>query len=446
MGRALILAAVLVVAFATAAFAAGTKGSPQPGLARFDLLAKGGDDGSGTVLPDGNTLLEWESTGSSSDVTVCVLHPGATKCASTATIKPYKDDSFYGSARIIATGGNNVTVVANDCCHIGLAGGVVYNSTNGGKTFGKETQVGNISGVSAVTFADGQIVVSPDDSSDGTQVQAFSPTSKTIEENVATLDTTGDEDIALSTYKDGVLVASDGGSDTRVWYAPSGSNFNSKKSYKLVDVVKGQDVEGMSGDALLTSVNSEGLTAAKNIQLFNGTSFSTEKRVPAPTHPDDGAYNIEEVGSTAYIVFLDRGLSWDIFSEFTSNGGKSWSALSQYSSAIDANALIPVLGSSGAGLCFEPGTPLWVQPILNAQHVSVSVKSSKLDGTASPKLKGETVTLESESGAYWDNVSTSKESSSGTFSFSVKSGTTYRAVVTGEPGYYLYGYSNSVKG
>ncbi|MGO9560441.1 MAG: hypothetical protein ACLPQS_03270 [Acidimicrobiales bacterium] len=445
--RVAVLSAVFVVAFGTAAFAGGTKGSPQPGLTRFDIGAAGGSTGSGTVLPDGDFVIATPSN-SETTIAICVLHPGGTKCASIATLKAHPKDSF-GPAQIFATGGSDVTVAVYDCCYIGLNGVEVFNSTNDGKSWSSLTEAGDYGAdFTAGTYADGQIVVGADDNGAGTEVQAFSPHPTSVETKTAKISHTEVlSGMALSTYNDGVLVASDGGVDTHVWYAAKGSDFNSGKSYKLVDTIKGQAVLGMSGAALLTVINGDSLTSAANLQVFNGKSFSKQKRVPAPTNPDDGAYAIQDVGSTAHIFFLDRRLSYDIFSETTSNGGDSWSHLAGYSSAIQAGGLVPILGPSGAGLCYETdGKPLWVQPILNAQSVSISVGGSTLKGSGKPVLNGYTVTLEkSAAGGFWDTVKTTKESSSGKFSFSVSGDKgTYRAVVNGEAGYILYGYSNSV--
>lgn len=444
-GRAAVLTGVLILGFASTALASGTKGSPQPELALFKIAPSGGNN-AGTVLSDGN-LVVVTGTGSDDDstLTVCVLHPGARSCASTTVLKPHVHDSF-GAVQVFSTGGNDVTVVTYDCCYIGDNNAVVYNSTDGGKTFGKETQAGNFpASWSNATLADGQVVVTADDDSDGTQVQAFSPKPTSVETSTATISKTEVLSIGISTYDDGVLVASSGGVNTNVWYAAKGSDFNSAKSYKLVDTIKGQGVVGMSGSALLTVVNNDSLTDAENLQVFNGKSFSVQQRVPAPTNPDDGGYTLEEAGSSAHIFFVDRRDSYDIFTESTSNGGKSWSALTQLNA--DLYSIVPVLGPTGTGLCLEEGSsPLWAQPILNTQSVSVSVKGATLDGTAKPALKGQTVTLESKDGDYWNPVTTTKESSSGSFSFGVKSGTTYRAVVNEELGYYEYGYSNSVAG
>jgi hypothetical protein len=117
---------------------------------------------------------------------------------------------------VFSTGGSNVTVVVSDCCYF-PSEAVVFNSTNGGKTFGAETEAGNISGINTATYADGELVVAPNDNGGGTQLQAFSPHPSGIDTTVPTLNATAVEDIALSTYKDGVLVASGGGNDSRVW-------------------------------------------------------------------------------------------------------------------------------------------------------------------------------------------------------------------------------------
>ena len=66
-------------------------------------------------------------------------------------------------------------------------------------------------------------------------------------------------------------------------------------------------------------------------------------------------------------------------------------------------------------------------------------------GSVSPRLKNQLVTLEKLVHGRWYAVRTTHESAAGKFAFTVPGVTeTYRAVVAYKPGYYEYGYSNSV--
>jgi len=328
---------------------------------------------------------------------------------------------------------------------------VVFYSSNGAKTFSAEEGAGEIQSIGAATYAGGQDVVATY-LSGGLDVEAFPPNPSSVETAQASPRSGDDGGTGLSTYDNGVLLASDNLTNTYVEYAPSGSDFNSSGAYGSVGTFKKETVIALSGNALLTDINGS-LTGAVNLRFFNGSSFGSAHRVPVPKNPDVGYFAMQDVGGTVHIFFEDRRNGYDITSE-TTRDGVHWSGLSVYNSAITSAQLVPVLGSIGSGVCFEADSkPLYGQPILDAQSVSVSLKSSTvkegtsttLNGTASPALKGQTVTLERLSGGLWYDVSTTKESSAGKFSFSIPGETdTYRAVVSYDPGYYLYGYSNSV--
>ncbi|MFZ2057053.1 MAG: hypothetical protein WAV54_06565 [Acidimicrobiales bacterium] len=462
--RALVLATVLIAgtaAVGTAALASArsyTVGDPQPELALFNVGAAGGGSGSGVVLPDG-TLVLVSPSHSGTTAAVCRLHPGNRRCASTATLKAYKggghQDGFGGVAEVLATGGTDVSVVLEDCCYIPNphgGGAVVFNSTNDGRTFSKEIPAGDIGGVDAATFADGQVVVGP--SSTGSfEVQAFPTKPATVVTSFAVPNSREDGDTSLTTYHGGVLVASDDtNGNTLVEYAPSGTKFNSTSSYHSVGIFKGQDLAAVSGSALLTySANS--LTHGAFLRFFNGKTFGSAHRVPEPATGDDGYWNLQETGAVAHVFFLNRRHGYDIYSESTGDGLR-WSPLTIYNTAVTSSSLMPVLGLSGAGLLYETDSkPLLAQPILNAQWVAIKLAASRvyigtptlLSGQAAPHLTGQVVTLEKLSTGRWYNVATTHESSAGKFSFAVPGTTeTYRAVVSYEPGYYLYGYSNHV--
>jgi hypothetical protein len=453
---AAFLAAATTMTFATFAAgpamakpAGGTVGDPQPELAKF-AVGGTGESGSGVVLSNGDAVLASISK-SGAAINVCIVDPGARKCDATLSLNADSGDDFFGSPEVLSTGGANVSVVAYDCCNIGVNGAVTFNSTDGGNTFGPETIAGSIDSVGAGTVADGQFVVA-NYLTGGFNVQAFPPDPASPEGSLATPFAGEVGTSALATYGGGVLVASDDLTNTHVEYAASGSDFNSSGSYKHIATISNQDTAAASGSAVLT-VPGGTLTGANEIRFFNGTSLGKGYKAPVPKASDDGYWAMQEVRGTAFVFFLNRRASYDVYEETTRNGA-SWSALQRYGTAITSAQLVPVLGSTGSGLLFEANSPkLMAQPILNTQRVHIALQhshvsaghSTKLTGSVSPVLNHQLVTLEKEVKGRWYVVTTTHESASGKFSFTVPGVTrTYRAVVSYKPGYYQYGYSNSV--
>jgi hypothetical protein len=437
-------------------------GDPQPELASFAVASSGGGAGSGAALPDGTIVLAWLSDDGATAV-VCTVPPGGRRCGSVATLSPYEgqglEDSFSGVPEVLSTGGTDVAVVAEDCCHVpafvGLGGAVVFQSTNDGASFSGETPAGAIQGVDAATFAGGRIVVASSDTS-SLNVQALPPAPQVALTAPAHPNARHDGETSLSTYEGGLLVASDdAGGNTLVEYAPSGSDLNLSSSYRApVGVFDREDLAGVSGNALLTysSTASEGAF----LRFFNGRSFGPSYKVPEPALGADGSWAIEDVGGLVHVFFVDRGASPDICSETTRDGTR-WSAIATYSAAATAGALVPALGPTGAGLVFESevsSPPLVVQPILDYQPVAIELarhrapagKRTYLTGQAGVHVAGQLVTLERRlSAGVWTSVAVARESPRGAFVFTVPGITeVYRAVVAFEPGYYLYGYSNLV--
>lgn len=430
---------------------ASTKGSPQPELALFKVApGSSSGSGSGAVLPDGTLVLAAPSS-SALSINVCMLHPGGRTCAAASSLHvPSMGAQWYGTVQVLATGGKDVSVVAED-----LSGAVVFNSTNDGRSFGHGVLAGSIGGIDTGVYADGQIVVA--NASSGTfNVQAFSPNATTKQPQEATPNNREVYNSSLTTWKRQLLVASDDtNGNTVVESASFGSNFNSSSSYsKNPIVIKQEDLDGISGNALLTDGGGSLTGGTERLYFWNGTGFGTGHKVPEPKNGDDGYWSIQETGSVVHVFFLNRRNGYDIYAETTTNG-VNWSPLTVYNTAITSDLLAPVLAPQGWGLVFEcdtSGSSL-AQPILLPQHVHISLQhstvkvgtSTKLEGTVSPKLAGQLVTLQRLAGKVWDNVGTSHESASGTFSFSVPGkAETYRAVVDYKPGEYLYGYSNSV--
>lgn len=446
---AAVLAASPIGAVALAR--AGMEGDPQPESKVFSVNEAGGTVGTGAVLPDGTLVLAAPSN-SDTTINVCVLHPGERACAATSALNAYPGDSFEGSAaEVIATGGENVSVMATDCCNLNAPNGytLVFNSTNDGESFSPYVEAGSLYAVAGATFVHGQIVVVGGDPHAGTVLQAFSPNPSALQTSEAMAAPAAKADAAVGTYDGGVLVASDDTANTYVEYAAAGSDLNDTASYRSVTEIKGETVLALSGNALLTDVGGS-LTGDVRLRFFNGTSFGPARKVPQPANSDDGNFGIQEVGGRVHVFFLERRAGDDIFGEATTDG-VHWSQLHQYGTAIVSGSLSPVLGPTGAGLVLaDDSTPLLAQPILKAQDVRVALKASivkvgtgtTLTGTVTPKLTDQMVTLQKRLSREWYNVATTNESAAGTFFFNVPGTTeTYRAVVADLPGYFEYGYS-----
>ncbi len=462
------LAALLLGATAlagTGAFGAAkslTVGSPQPELTPFAVGSGGGGTGSGAVLPDGSVVLASLSTPATTAV-VCTLVPGGRKCASGATLAAYsgrgEQDSFSGVPEVVSTGGTDVSVVLEDCCSVplfaGVGGAVVFESTNDGRSFSPEIPAGAIQAVDSATFADGQIVVASSETT-SLNVQALAVVPDPALGAPAHPNARGDGDTALSTYDGGVLVASDDAhGNTLVEFAHRGANFNLTSSYgQPVGVFYGEDLAGVSGDALLTYSSTS--VAGATLRFFNGSSFGAPHRVPAPAGGAERYWSIEVTGSLVHVFFLDSAQGSQVYCESTRNG-LNWSQLVTYNPAENAGVLDPVLGPSGSGLLFEArvlSPPALEQPVLNYQSVVIRLarlrapagKRTTLTGQAEPALSDQVVTLERRiATGQWSNISVTRESVAGRFSFTVPGiSDVYRATVAYEPGFYLVGYSNAV--
>lgn len=357
------------------------------------------------------------------------------------------------------TGGSDVTVVLEDCCHIplfsGVGGAVIFDSTNDGATFSKEIPAGIILGVDAATFADGQLVVASSETT-SLNVQAFLKPPYVAISTPVNPNGRHDGDTSLTTYEGGVLVASDDASgNTLVEYAPKGRNFNLSSSYgPPVGIFNGEDLAGVSGSALLTY--SATATPGAFLRFFDGKSYGQRHEVPAPVGGGERYWSLEDAGGLVHVFFLDRNTSSDVFSETTSNGVQ-WSPLAVYESAPNADGLVPVLSPSGVGLLYETevgSSPALAQPVLNYQSVVIKLarerapagKRTTLTGQVAPRLAGQEVILERRiTVGHWSVVSAVHESARGRFSFTVPGRTdSYRAVVADKPGYLLFGYSNVV--
>ena len=302
-------------------------------------------------------------------------------------------------------------------------------------------------------MADGKIVVANNESG-SLEVQAFPP-NVTIPVSTTAVPFAHEVGVtSLTTYDGGVLFGiDDTNGNTDVYYAKSGADFNKSSSYSKVATIKGEDLTGVSGNALLTDPGGS-LTGGERIRFFNGSSFGTWHKVPEPYQGDDGAFTLLKAGSSAYVYFFNRRHSYDLYGESTTNGS-DWSGLSIYDSVIDLNQLVPVINSFGQGICYETsGGPVRAQPLMTPQHVYLTISpskvkvrtSSKASGGSGVHLKNDKVTLYQLSGKSWRKFATKSEAANGTFSFKIPGYThTYRAVVADDPGFFQFGYSNEAK-
>jgi len=440
-----------------------TVGDPQPELAQFNLgFAGSGSTASGVVLNSGNLMLV--SNGGDSTLTVCVLHPGARTCNSQATLDSFGGDTLYGSA-VVSPDGVSVDVIAEDS---GTASGtdfpiITWDSSNGGQSFTGPFVVSTLYGVNGATVADGQVVIAANDPHQGLVVQTIDPTGANVQsQNAVVGPDTYVNNARISTYDNGVLIAADDGSTSKVWYAPAGSNFNSAGSYTQVGSFANELVAGLSGNALLTTP-SDSISTAGIISFFNGSSFSAAHKVPDSKAGDDGYFSLATTGAPAvppststagqyHVFFEGRRNGYDEIEETTANG-VSWSSQTMYASSVNSEDPVPVLGPTGSGVVFESdASHQLAQPVLNAQGVVIKFKKARVPVGASDTVTGHTsfhvsglkVELEERSRGAWLNVKSTHESASGIFSFVVAAKTvTYRAVVADDPGYFQYGYSNS---
>jgi hypothetical protein len=138
--------------------------------------------------------------------------------------------------------------------------------------------------------------------------------------------------------------------------------------------------------------------------------------------------------------------------EVSSFSGTTWSKPLDLGNAVQDDQFAAALDDTGSGLVLGTGAASGY-PVLAPQGVSFSLASSKItegskttgSGTGSPAAAGREVDLQVEKSGLWYTTATTTESTSGSFSFTIK-GTSagtfdYRAVVSDLPGYLLHGYS-----
>jgi hypothetical protein len=444
----------LVTALAGAASAGGVKGDPQPELAPFKL-GTAISAGSVAIEQNGSLVVAYDVKSGSTGLTfVCVLARGASACSASVKLAPLAGDSVFGVPEVFTPSANEVVVLQETCCDGDPAGGdLLWRSTDGGRTFAAPVRVGSL-GVNAAAQIGTDIIFSESDTS-GAYVESIPVTASGPPSSTATATAKAASDIADGTYAGGALVASDFLSSdytTYVAFAPSGKNFNVSSSYHNVGVFPHEQLVGISGGALLTIQT----TGKQNLELrlFDGTGFGAPHVVPS-NGGGPGSYLIDQDGNGMVHVFTADSRSaprYHLF-EVSSFSGATWSKAVDLGNAIQDNQFAGALDDTGSGLVLGTGPAVWGHPVLAPQSATFSLAPPTIavggkataKGTATPIAAGRTVQLQVEKSGLWYTVATTTESSSGMFSFTIKAATAgtfdYRAVITDQPGYQMYGYS-----
>ena len=429
---------------AQAATGAGVKGDPQPELKPFEIGASTGP-GSVALEPSGGIVVAYQVARRGSNV--CLLKRGGHACTSKVTLTyPH---AIFGTTEVFVPSANHVDVLQETTTTT-----YVTASTDGGKTFGSAVNVGPVP-VGAAALVGGDIVWVGLASGTKTEVQATPAASPGAPGSVATLKVPGSPDMAVGSYRGGVLIGSDnsGSGPTYVEYAPSGKDFNATASYGRVAKIAGESLLGMSGNALLT-VQTGGKQHLE-VRFFNGTSFGKAHAVPDSANSGLGTWVTigKDAGGVTH-VFVESSRSSPMYHlfEYSTTTGAHWTEPLDLGNAIKNNMFSVALDSQGSGLVLG-NKPAWGYPVLAPQHVTFALKSSSIkvgqsttgSGKASPAGAGRKVELQVERSGRWYDVASTTEKSSGAFSFTIKGTSagshTYRAVVSDRPGYLLFGYS-----
>ncbi len=438
--------------------AGGVKGDPQPELKPFSL---GPAISSGTVAiePDGSMVVAYDIASGNGKTLVCLLNRGGGKCSTKTTLNPLSPDSTFGTPQVFVTSANHVTVLQETCCDSNTIGGdLVYQSTNGGRTFGPPVRVGTLS-VDAAALVGNDVVYTAGLNGSGAQVQSIQ-VKPTVAVNgpVATVQSKETVDVGISAYKGGVLEASDflaKSYTTYVEYADSGdSPFTAASSFLGAGTFAGNQLLGLSGAALLTKQG--GGKQWVQVRLFDGSKFGSPHNVPGSSGGGPEWFGVDQDPSGAVHVFVARHPVYDLL-EYTTTNGSSWSGPVDLGSTnqLSGPAFAAGIDSRGSGVVL--GTqPAWGYPVLATQSVTFNLKASSIrrgkattgSGKGSPAAAGRLITLQVQGkSGKWFNVATTREKSGGTFSFTIKGTSTgsfrYRAVAADLAGYLQFGYSNA---
>jgi len=441
------------------AHAKGEKGDPQPELKPFKIGA-GISGGTVAIEPDGSLVVAYDVATKNTEgaIEVCVLKRGGTACTTKVELRTLSSDDVFNTPQVFALSNTHIVVLQTTCCDANIDGGdLLFSSTDGGKTFGMPVRVGFVSTVGAVSVG-GNIVFIGGDPHSGTQVASIPDDATAPQLGFDQVTATAPSDVAISAYKNGVLAGSDvlskGHYTTKVDYASSGTDFNTGP-YTKVGTFKDEFIVGMSGSALLTGQdNGKGHLL---LRLFNGTSYGSPHAVPGYKGVSLGLWaTIDRDASGVTHIFAEStsvGPIYDLL-ETSTRSGTSWSGRTDLGNAIDNNTFGVSLDSTGSGMVLGGSGKEFGYPVLATQKVTFALSKSSIKtgkkvkgkGTVTVAAKGRKVWLQIERKGLWYNVASTKESASGSFTFTIKGSSTgtfrYRAVANDHAGYVQFGYSS----
>jgi hypothetical protein len=454
------LTALFLPLLAAPALATGSLvGEPQPEAAPFAAGSpRGGGGGSGVLLPSGSIVLV--SGTASGSINVCVVQRFADRCTATTTIRPPAPTDDFGVPIAVATGGNDVAIVVSECCSLRPDDLLVYDSTDGGRTFGPYAEAGTLVDIRGAAFVGGQIVaVGYPPSSDGVDLQAFSPTPSSPQTGIVNLSAGNDYagDAAVSSFQGGLLVAYDlpapvtPPTTSYLYFAPSGSTFSSAASYELAATIPNVRVTGLSDGVLLTQHFLTPVHCA--VQVFDGTALGSPRTVPVLPTSGNPLCTISTSGSSIHVFQTSYDYEGDALIEASTTASSPWT---QRKVASGSPSLFlppdPVLDPTGRGVAFEVSVgaldPVLGQPVLDTQSPTLVVGSVTrpngpvvLKGTVTPIAAGRAVVLLRLVAGHWYAIKSTSEQADGQFTFRVPDADeTLRAVVSDVPGY-EFGYS-----
>jgi hypothetical protein len=438
--------------------AAGVKGDPQPELRPFRISNTNSSPGTIAFEPNGSLVAAYDvPSGTTGKITVCTLSRGGRGCAHKVSLGAPSGlgvDTSYGP-HLLVTSANHVAVLDDTCCdNVTNGDTLIYSSSDGGKSFGAPVRIGNVAVGGAVQIGN-EIVFIGSDFPAGIQVESIPVGASGPPVSVATLN--GERgDVGIGTYHGGILAGWDFDGNiesTHVEYAPANSDFNSASSYVKLPTIYGEQIVGMSGNALVT-IQSGG-KGSLELRLFNGKGFGPEHAVPHTGDSGPEWSGMQQDPSGVTHVFSERAdAGYDLIVLSTSSGNH-WSSYNA-GNATDSYSFAAGLDSHGSGIVLGPGGNLvTAYPVLEAQGASFTLQRSSIrkgksttgSGKGSPAGPGRVVTLQVERSGRWHTVATTHEKSGGSFSFTIKgtsAGTfSYRAVISDLAGYLEYGYSNA---
>ena len=334
-------------------------------------------------------------------------------------------------------------------------------SADGGASFGAAVPIGTIGTIGAATVVYGTLVFTEGDDTHGLRVQTSPVIGATgVTAPPAVIDGSNSAyDVGLGTTNGGVLIGSDvlGSSyTTTVRFAPQGSDPAVPGSCGVVGTFPGEQLLGISGNAILTQLNDANSTV--RLRLFTGSGLTAPSTVPGGSGGGPEWFSVTSDPAGRAHVFAETGRNlYNLYPVVTADG-VPWGARQFLGNAIASNGFSAAIDSSGTGILLGTGSSsaASVFPILNSQRVAIALKQrsikhgrhTTLSGKAVPIFPGLPIQLQYAKGAKWYPAASTHEKANGTFSFSVKAKTVgkvrYRVVATDRPGYNLFGYSNVV--